>query len=55
VAERLAGGGFHVLAEIPAEAVAGSAEAVTSSAEAVTSSAERLVPGPASVSGMTRN
>jgi signal transduction histidine kinase len=55
VAERLVGGGFRVLAEIPVEAVAGSAEPVAGSAEAVARSAERLVVGRASVSGMTHN
>jgi len=55
VAEPLASGGFHVLAEIPVEAVAGSAELVASSVEVVTSSAERLAAGPVSVSGMTQS
>jgi signal transduction histidine kinase len=48
VAEPLASGGFHVLAEIPVEAVAGSAEGIAGSAEP-------LVPGSASVSGMTQS
>jgi signal transduction histidine kinase len=62
VAEPLAGGGFHVLAEIaveavagPADAAAGPADAAAGPADAAAGPAERLVPGPASVSGMTRS